>query len=718
MRMASAEYDIKSERNMGNQDPVRASSDLSYLVILVFLSLGIGLCLIYTTVLIAEDGVDYIESARNFSHRPAEEIRSKRPFGYPFLIFLAHKTIKSFGLNDSVSHWIYTAQGVTLLCRTLSLIPLYWIGKILVGPRRSFWALLILILLPYPAEFGSDVLRDWPHLLFLTSGMAFLIYAAGKNSGGLFAAAGLTAGFGYMVRPECAQIVLYGLLWQFWGLFIPRPDRGRLKSLGWIALLLIGFAIPWVPYVKIREGALPAKLRLLISEYPMTPSPETMDHRAEDTRTASAGFCFPGAWPRAFGKLAWQISGNLNYYFVLPWMAGLFCRFRKIGKKKSAETFFIPALMALYSVMLILLDTQYHYLSKRHCLPLVVFTVFYIPVGMQWIIYGLNRRHVFGRTAGSAIRSRWFLILMGAGIAFCIGKFARLVPLRADKQGYREAAAWLKAHTGPDDLIVFPVPIPRIGFYAERSMADTRLRTSMISAGGLKEGQWHHLAGTFDGRDQRLYIDGRLAAEKRPNLRGLGAGYNTFAIGKPSARSDLFYKGEIDRVSLYNKALSPEDIEHLFHGRKISDQARSSQIGFWSFASGGSAVTCGEAVPGMNFDGDKDFIDLSGITTGLTIDELTISVIIKPVFGERMNWVTGNGGQFGLGVRDSKGIFRICEPQPGSILPAEADYVVVSMQGPAHEAGALFNKSVETVYAVWLNPKERKEKIIIYKVVP
>ncbi|GAH44509.1 unnamed protein product, partial [marine sediment metagenome] len=141
--------------------------DLAYILILLAIALAIGTYLIVTTVLIAKDGVIYIERAEQFSSNPIGIIKAHPP-GYPFLIFVAHKCAALFADDSSVFTWIYSAQSVTLLCRLLAIIPLYFIGKLLVGPRRSFWGLLILIMLPYPAEFGSDVIREWPHILFLS----------------------------------------------------------------------------------------------------------------------------------------------------------------------------------------------------------------------------------------------------------------------------------------------------------------------------------------------------------------------------------------------------------------------------------------------------------------------------------------------------------------------------------------------------------------------
>ncbi|MCH7556931.1 MAG: hypothetical protein IIB56_05670, partial [Planctomycetes bacterium] len=135
-----------------NKDTTRLveKHDFIYITILLAIALGIGVYLIATTVLIAQDGVGYIELAQTFPKNPIDVIKHSLPFGYPFLIFLTHKVTTFFSQDTSVYSWIYSAQSVSLLCRVLSLIPLYFIGKLLVGSRRSFWGLLILIVLPYP----------------------------------------------------------------------------------------------------------------------------------------------------------------------------------------------------------------------------------------------------------------------------------------------------------------------------------------------------------------------------------------------------------------------------------------------------------------------------------------------------------------------------------------------------------------------------------------
>jgi len=444
-------------------DSLAKKQDLIHLAILLVIALGIGLYLIATTVVIAKDGVFYIQQARRFSSEPQNVIRGY-PFGYPFLIFAAHKLVASISGSSSLSAWIYSAQSITLLCRLLALIPLYFIGKLLVGGGRSFQAILILIILPYPAEFVSDVLREWPHMLFLSSGFLFLIWAVKQGKCGMFGAAGLAAGLGHIIRPECAQLLIYGALWIFIRLFSPKPGMSRPKLLCALSVLLIGFAIPAAPYMTARGKLLPDKLKALISSAGHQESEEIQQPETNSGNNIYTASSMPGKIAKAIGELAGAMSENLMYFFVPALLIGIYFRFRKKSPAAEIERFFVPAFAALNVVMLIALYYSWGYISRRHCFPLVAFTIFYVPIGLEVSAGWLANRFSKSTPASDQDRRLWFFILLITGTAICMPKLLRHPG--SDKQGYRTAAAWLRENTAQEDLIASPDS--RITFYAER----------------------------------------------------------------------------------------------------------------------------------------------------------------------------------------------------------------------------------------------------------
>lgn len=437
--------------------------DLIHLTILLAIALGIGTYHISTTVLIAQDGVYYVERAQKFSSNPIGIIKSD-PFGYPFLIFVAHKLVTSFSDSSSVLTWIYSAQSVTLLCRLLALIPLYFIGKLLVGSNKSFQAIFILVILPYPARFGSDVLKDWPHILFLASGFLLLLWSAKRGKCWMFGAAGLAAGLGHLIRPECAQLVIYAILWILIRLFLPKHDMSRPALLCALVALLIGFAIPAAPYMTVRGNILPGKLKTSVSASHLWESEKNQEPKTDSGDNARTVSSMSAKIVKAIGRLIGEISDNLMYYFVPALLIGIYFHFYKQSAATEIEKFFIPALVALNVVMLTVLYCRWGYISRRHSLPLVVFTIFYVPIGLEGLAAWLTGRFSKCRPASNRNRQLWFSVLLIIGTAICLVELFR--PIRADKRAYRTAAKWLRDNTAQEDLIA--VPDKRISFYAER----------------------------------------------------------------------------------------------------------------------------------------------------------------------------------------------------------------------------------------------------------
>jgi hypothetical protein len=438
-------------------------NDVVKLLILLFIASLLGIYLIATTVLISKDGVFYIGQAQKFSSDPIGTMKTHPP-GYPFLILAAHKFVTLFTNTSSLFIWIYSAQSITLLCRLLGLIPLYFIGKWLVGSKKSFYAMLILILLPHPAKMSCEVVREWPHILFLATGFLFLLWGAGRGKWWTFGLAGLSSGLGYWIRPECAQLVVYGFIWLTMSMFWPRVGKmSRWRSLIALALLFIGFAFPTLPYMKCTQQIISPYVEQAIKSFSSNAVPNQTDVPKDNTDSMNHYVARVISWDivKALGEVFTEIGENLMWFFMPPFFAGLYYRLRYGAKYE--DTFLITIFIVMNLVMMV---CRYCYveiaISKRWCLPLVAFGIFYIPDGLQVIERRLGSKHKVRTFKGK--ESRLFLTLFLIGIIICLPKLLR--PAGADKQGFRTAATWLKNNTGREDIVA--VPDRRISFYAER----------------------------------------------------------------------------------------------------------------------------------------------------------------------------------------------------------------------------------------------------------
>jgi hypothetical protein len=75
-------------------------------------------------------------------------------------------------------------------------------------------------------------------------------------------------------------------------------------------------------------------------------------------------------------------------------------------------------------------------------------------------------------------------------------------------------------------------------------------------------GVWHHVAGTFDGTQLKLFIDGGLASTL-DYTGSIATGTYPVNLGRNSQNTDRLYEGALDEARIYNRALSEGEILYL-----------------------------------------------------------------------------------------------------------------------------------------------------------
>jgi outer membrane protein assembly factor BamB len=83
-------------------------------------------------------------------------------------------------------------------------------------------------------------------------------------------------------------------------------------------------------------------------------------------------------------------------------------------------------------------------------------------------------------------------------------------------------------------------------------------------------GYWYHLAGTYDGTSQRVYVDGKLAVESKVQSGPIFyPPKGRFALGAYTDDNERHpFEGRIEQVTLWDRALDPKEIARLFDERK------------------------------------------------------------------------------------------------------------------------------------------------------
>ena len=115
---------------------------------------------------------------------------------------------------------------------------------------------------------------------------------------------------------------------------------------------------------------------------------------------------------------------------------------------------------------------------------------------------------------------------------------------------FRIGAVELYVTMSPEVAVIRKEADGRLHFFIQ---TDGTLKHLSVS-GVLNEGKWHFIAGTWDGVNQRLYVDGEEIAHERS-----GGILNNASNVSVSSRDEPL-NGKLDEARIYNRALSHAEI--------------------------------------------------------------------------------------------------------------------------------------------------------------
>jgi Concanavalin A-like lectin/glucanases superfamily/Bacterial Ig domain/FG-GAP-like repeat/Regulator of chromosome condensation (RCC1) repeat/Immunoglobulin domain/IPT/TIG domain len=170
--------------------------------------------------------------------------------------------------------------------------------------------------------------------------------------------------------------------------------------------------------------------------------------------------------------------------------------------------------------------------------------------------------------------------------------------------------------------------------------------TATVNGGGavVSAGQWHHVAGTYDGTKLQLYIDGQPWGVPNYHTGAISPMLATsfVAIGSEDGRticpfcvSNRYFNGEIDEPAIYNRALSASEIQAIYNAgsagkcapivqTNICATPPSGLVGWWpaegnandvvsgnnGALEGGATFASGKVGHGFRFDGTNGYVQI------------------------------------------------------------------------------------------------------------
>ncbi len=146
----------------------------------------------------------------------------------------------------------------------------------------------------------------------------------------------------------------------------------------------------------------------------------------------------------------------------------------------------------------------------------------------------------------------------------------------------------------------------------------------------INDGKWHHVCGTYDGVDKKIFVDGTMEKQENNAHRGqpLGSGIVRYgfigdgseALSFDGERNEFYFDGDIDDVRIYHQGLSENAVNELFQGHTGDgaelrdhfplDEGGENRIRPQTNRLHGTTSIVGKVEKGRSFNGETDFIAL------------------------------------------------------------------------------------------------------------
>mgnify|MGYP001413254857 FL=1 len=219
-----------------------------YIWILLIISISVRIYLGFFTYVIKNDSVAFIQNAKYFADGDfLSGLRHDFHPLYSFLMAVLYKAIPDMELSGTI---------VSISFGTLTVIVFYLIGKSVFGRKVSFVSSVVLALHPYAVRFSVDIISESTYFFFFISALGLGFFAIAERKYYLFALAGISSAFAYLVRPEGIGIIIIVAGWCIlkdltkfkivW--------KEKLVSILILATSFLVFSMPYLVYIQKETG--------------------------------------------------------------------------------------------------------------------------------------------------------------------------------------------------------------------------------------------------------------------------------------------------------------------------------------------------------------------------------------------------------------------------------------------------------------------------------
>lgn len=515
-------------------------------------ALAVRFYLLFHTYILSKDGIIYIDMARKFALGDSQSALSYdfHPL-YPLFIAFSQKI---FG------DWVLSSQIVSSFLGALTILPLYYLGKRVFGPKAAAAGALLYVFSSYAAKFSADSLSEATYLFFFVSAMAAALAAIESNLAWQYAAAGALSSLAYLTRPEGIGLLVVISVWTLLPFGRKFLALRRFASIMVVIFAFLALSSPYLHYLGSANGALTLTKKksiwVLIGLNNLVSKPTGL---AEGKKEGEGGLeSVQAAGDPLRDSLSLRAAKNeslkgrdqqrpiraifgyiflvlgkfvetLNPFLFLLFIFGLF--FRKWISRSCKGELFLASAFFLYFPLFVRLLQTYSYTSRRYYVPLVVLALLWCGAALAQAHEILLNRIKKYELKMASLHAIALFAALGVLPVLALAPFT-FTPLRAHKMADKEVALWIKKN-GPMGAAIMSGD-PRIAFYAggvhvslpeankdramERLVGSVKLNYLVIDIGNGPGPEPNERLKHLDGDLRLVYVSGALRNDGRTRL--------------------------------------------------------------------------------------------------------------------------------------------------------------------------------------------------------
>ena len=445
--------------------------------ILLGLAFGVRLYLVFHTYLITNDGILYIKMSKLISQGEAGAAFSLLFFNlYPLITIVFQKVFID---------WELSAQMVSAVFGSLTIIPLYFLIRSLLGRTVAIISSLLFISHPYIVRFSAEVIRGPTFWFFLMMAVWVGWEAISRKRAWLFFLTSLLGAVSFLLRPEGIIVVPVVAVWVFLGSWetVKSTYRQRIFHAAILLLTVPVLLSPAVLYLRGKTGrwhwaradtiigiatadVTMSNIKKSFHTLEMKPWDDSPQGQNEFIRLRQ--FLSLATEHRIGIVMLEMISKFQKVMHPLLFILFLFgtIKRKEIQYHRRGEIFLL-SLLAILLLILMRYSTISFYIGTRHMIAPVILCLGWVGIGVFELGYRIKHiprlvRVEDGRGAG--LRNIHWILLVVIILALLP---KTLAPQRAEKIPIKEAGRWIGAHGPKAPVIMAHGGLARIAFYAD-----------------------------------------------------------------------------------------------------------------------------------------------------------------------------------------------------------------------------------------------------------